>query len=104
VKIPDLLHLLDPVPKTRRDLIDDERARRAGVRVVWIPWFVVRLLSGMAWMAQKILRPSRPAIKVSSAFAAPKYDTSRVASLLERSSSARAAAAEEGALVMQRFP
>jgi predicted dehydrogenase/nucleoside-diphosphate-sugar epimerase len=82
IELPEVLHLLDPVPRTRKQLIAEERGRRKGVRVIWMPWLGIRFLSGVAWALQKVLRPSRPAIKVSSAFAAPRYDTTTVASVL----------------------
>lgn len=82
VRLPSVLHLLDPNVKTRGDLIADERRRREGVRVLWLPWFFVRMLSGLATVAQKALRPRKPAISLASAFAAPKYDTAKIAEVL----------------------
>ncbi len=85
VEPPELLHLLDPVALSRKELIAQERARRPGIWVFWMPWLLVRFLSGTAWALQKVLRPSKPAVKVSSAFAAPRYDTSKIAALVNGS-------------------
>jgi len=85
VTLPAVLHLLDPVPRTRKSLIADERIRRPGVWVIWLPWLGIKILSALVWMAQKLVRPSQPAIKISSAFAAPLYDTSKITSILRSS-------------------
>ncbi|HSM04970.1 MAG TPA: NAD-dependent epimerase/dehydratase family protein, partial [Longimicrobiales bacterium] len=84
VDLPEVLHLLDPEPLTRRQLAADERRRRPGARVVWLPWIGIRLLSALAVGAQKVLRPGKETIRVASAFAAPRYETRRVTEVLAR--------------------
>jgi predicted dehydrogenase/nucleoside-diphosphate-sugar epimerase len=88
VPLPEVLHLLDPEPLTRRQLAADERRRRPGTRVIWLPWFGIRFLSALATGAQKVLRPGQKTIQVASAFAAPRYETRRVAGVLEEVRSA----------------
>ena len=65
-------------------LIKQERERRPGIWVFWMPWFLIKFMSGTAWLLQKVLRPGKTAIVVSSAFAAPRYDTKRIAEVMGR--------------------
>ncbi len=82
VELPDVLHLLDPEPLTRKELVADEKRRRHGTLAVWLPWFGIRFLSGVATLGQKLVRPGKKTIKVASAFAAPRYKTQEVAQVL----------------------
>lgn len=81
---PAVLHGLSPTPPTRRDLVERVRAANPGVTVLWLPRPILGLLSGMATLLQKLLRPSRPAVSVARAFASTRYDTTLIESL-ERS-------------------
>ena len=46
--------------------------------MLWIPAPVLGLLSVGATIAQKLLRPSKPAVSVWSAFTSPKCETRQV--------------------------
>ncbi|MEJ2539783.1 MAG: Gfo/Idh/MocA family oxidoreductase [Gemmatimonadota bacterium] len=89
IDLPEVLHLLDPEPLTRKELVEDEKRRRHGTRAVWLPWFGIKMLSGLAVGAQKVLRPGKKTIRVASAFAAPRYRTSEVSRVLEKADEPR---------------
>jgi hypothetical protein len=82
VDLPKVLHLLDPQPLTRRELVADEKRRRHGTLAVWLPWIGIQFLSGVATLGQKLIRPGKETIKVASAFAAPRYETQEMAKVL----------------------
>jgi hypothetical protein len=78
---PPVLHGLSPTAPTRRELADLLRAANPGARVVWLPRFALVVLSGLATVLQKVLRPRRPALSLASAFASTRYETTLIESL-----------------------
>ncbi len=77
-EVPSALNLLDPEPPTKRELLGRLRSRNPGLWVVWLPPPVLRPLSWVALLAQKVLRPGCPAINVAKVFAVQRYDTTLV--------------------------
>ena len=63
--VPSPLNLLDPVSPTKQELLD--RLRQAN--------------PDLTTLAQKILRPGKPAIDVAKVFSVLPYDTSGIAKL-----------------------
>jgi hypothetical protein len=49
--------------------------------VIWLPTVLLVPLSWMATLAQKVLRPGKPAINVAKVFSVLPYDTSLIAKL-----------------------
>lgn len=78
---PPVLHGLSPTPPTRRELADRLRAANPGARVAWLPRILLVVLSGIATVLQKVLRPKRPAVSIANAFASTRYDTTLIESL-----------------------
>lgn len=79
--VPAAINLLNPDPPTKRQLIRRLRDSNPGLRIVWLPGFVLTPLSLMAVAAQKVLRPRRPAINVARVFAVQPYDTAGIKTL-----------------------
>lgn len=71
---PDVIHLLDVKPPTRRDLVEQLRRRNPDLRVIWIPRWCVRPLGLLAIGLQRILRRGGTAIDVAAVFGNRHYD------------------------------
>ncbi len=79
--VPTPLNLLDPVSPTKRELLNRLRQANPDLTVVWLPRMVLLPLSWLATVAQKLLRPGRPAIDVAKVFSVLPYNTSAIAKL-----------------------
>ena len=79
--VPSPLNLLDPVSPTKQELLDRLRQANPDLTVLWLPRFVLVPLSWLATLAQKILRPGKPAIDIAKVFSVLPYDTSGIAKL-----------------------
>lgn len=82
--VPSPLNLLDPVSPTKRELLDRLRQANPDLSLFWLPRFVLVPVSWMATLAQKVLRPGKPAIDVAKVFSVLPYDTSGIAKLAPR--------------------
>jgi nucleoside-diphosphate-sugar epimerase len=78
---PGVLNLLAPRLPMRRELVTRLRRAHPEVTVVWLPTAMVVPLAWFAIVAQRVLRPRRPAMNLAKAFASQRYDSSRVASI-----------------------
>lgn len=78
-----VVHAIDPTPATRRALVARVRETAPGVRIVWFPAPLLAVASWGAVVAQKMLRPRKPAISVQAAFNAPRCGTERVRAVLD---------------------
>jgi lipopolysaccharide/colanic/teichoic acid biosynthesis glycosyltransferase/predicted dehydrogenase/nucleoside-diphosphate-sugar epimerase len=85
---PATLNLLDAELPTKREGVLRLRQRNPDVTVMWLPTVLLVALSWVASIAQKLIRPGKPALNVAKAFASPCYDTSCVRSLVASMSSA----------------
>jgi predicted dehydrogenase/nucleoside-diphosphate-sugar epimerase len=81
---PDTLNLLDPVLPTKRDTLKRLKIMNPDISVIWLPTALLIPLSWTALLAQKLLRPGKPAMNIAQAFASGRYDTSLVASIAQR--------------------
>jgi nucleoside-diphosphate-sugar epimerase len=79
--VPSPLNLLDPVSPSKRQLLDHLRKANPDLSVLWLPTVVLLPLSWLAILAQKVLRPGKPAINVAKVFSVMPYDTSTIARL-----------------------
>jgi predicted dehydrogenase/nucleoside-diphosphate-sugar epimerase len=78
-----VVHAIDPIPATRRNLVARIRETTPGVRVMWFPVPLLALASWGALAAQKMLRPRKPAISLQAAFNSPRCKTERVRSVFD---------------------
>jgi predicted dehydrogenase/nucleoside-diphosphate-sugar epimerase len=81
---PDVLHMIDPDPPTKRSLVARFRRESPDLRVVWLPRLLLQPLSWAALVAQKILRPGQKPVNVAAVFARLDYDTAEIRRLTSR--------------------
>jgi nucleoside-diphosphate-sugar epimerase/predicted dehydrogenase len=74
---PDIVHLLDPELPTRRELVAHLRNRNPDLRAIWTPRWSMPLVGGLAYLAQRLLRPSAVPIDVGAVFADRHYSAPR---------------------------
>jgi len=82
-RAPKILNLIDPKQPSKRDLVRRLRKQNPGLWVVWLPRFLLIPLSWFASLAQKVLRPGKPAINVAEVFGARGYDAGAVSEVWE---------------------
>jgi len=78
---PSPLNLLDPDLPTKRDLLGHLRRMNPDLTVIWLPRVILLPLSWCATVAQKLLRPGKPAINVAKVFSVLPYDASTIAKI-----------------------
>ena len=76
--------MLNPELPTRREAVELLRRMNPDLTVIWLPTALLVPLSWVAFIAQKTLRPRKPAMNLAKAFSSPRYDTSRIASVAAR--------------------
>ena len=79
----DVMNLVPRVPPSRGDLVSRLRSASPEVSVIWLPGLLLHPLSWSATLAQKLLRPGRPAIRLSSAFKGIEYEPGPAAAWME---------------------
>jgi len=82
--VPSPLNLIGPVLPTKRELLDCLRKANPDLTVLWLPTFLLVPVSWVAVLAQKVLRPGKPAINVAKVFSVLPYDTSAISTLANR--------------------
>jgi predicted dehydrogenase/nucleoside-diphosphate-sugar epimerase len=93
---PAVLNLLEAVSPTRRELVSRLTSSRGDLRVVWMPAPLLRVVSSLLTLAQRIVLRGRQPIDVYAAFASERYDTSLAASVIGRAA-AEAAGGDQAA-------
>lgn len=73
---PATVNLLEAPAPTRGELVAKLRQSRPDLRVMFMPFFVLRGLSWFAILLQKILRPGNKALDLYAAFKSERYDVS----------------------------
>lgn len=71
---PAVVNLVEVPPTTRGDLAQRLRQTRPELKFLWLPFPVLKLLSVMATLLQKALRPKHPALDLYAAFKSEAYD------------------------------
>lgn len=74
-RAPEVLNLVDPVPPSRRELVQRMKAARPDLRVIWMPWLVLRSISFLLKLVQRIIRSNKPALDLCAAFSSENYQT-----------------------------
>ena len=94
---PLLLNLVEPVAPTRAELLERYRRDRPDLGAMWLPGWVLGVLSPVAMLAQKVLLKSKNPVNVAAAFSSERYDTAvaarAIAAARDRSPSAYAKSA-----------
>jgi nucleoside-diphosphate-sugar epimerase len=84
---PAVVNLVEAPPPTRRELADRVRSARPDLRFLWVPAPLLRMMSGPAKLAQKVLLGSAKPVDVYAAFASERYRTDRAAEVIHRAGS-----------------
>lgn len=72
---PSLVNLTEPDVPSRRDLVLKFLERRRDLKALYIPTFLIKILSFGFKVFQKLISPSRKALDVAAAFASERYNT-----------------------------
>lgn len=81
-RVPSTLNLLDPTLPSKGQLLSQLRRGNPDLTVIWLPTPILVPLSWLATVAQKLVRPSKPAINVAKVFRVLNYDTSGISMLV----------------------
>lgn len=71
---PPCLNLIEAPPTTRGELAGRLRSTRPDLKLLWLPFPVLKLLSTAATALQKLVKPGRPALDLYAAFKSESYD------------------------------
>jgi predicted dehydrogenase/nucleoside-diphosphate-sugar epimerase len=82
-QVPAVLNLLQPELPEKRELVGRLRRANPGLRVVWLPTFLLHPLSWAALLAQRVLRRGSTAISLARVFGTHQYDTGRIRALAD---------------------
>lgn len=93
---PPVLNALEPVPWTRRQMVDRIRRCNPDLRVIWIPRWAMRLGTWTLRMGARVRRRGEPSLDLAAIFADRRYDTRRSAELAARIGRARTAGEGDG--------
>lgn len=80
---PRTVNLLEVPAPTRADLVNRLLPGRPDLRVVWLPFPVLRAVSLFATGLQKLLRPGKPPLNLYAAFKSEYYDSRVAATIIE---------------------
>lgn len=72
---PPILNMVEAPAPTRADLMDRYRALRPDLRVLWLPAWLLHLLTGPLKVFQRVALKSTEPIDVAAAFASERYQT-----------------------------
>jgi nucleoside-diphosphate-sugar epimerase len=82
--LPPILNLVEPDAPTRDDLLQRWLRMRPDLGAMWVPGWVLAVLSPVAMLAQRILRPKATPVDVAAAFASERYDTTQARRVIDR--------------------
>jgi len=88
---PPVLNLLDPDGPTRRDLVKLLREQRADLSVMWMPMWLLRIMSPPLKLAQRLMLGAKQPLDIASAFANLKYRTTLAAEVIAKARGGAAA-------------
>ena len=82
--MPPVLNVVEPEAPTRSALLSLWLKERPDLSSFWLPGWVLSILSPLAKLAQRILRPRATPIDVAAAFSSEKYDATLAAQVIRR--------------------
>lgn len=86
---PPVVNLLDVPAPTRGELVRCLRQVRPDLKVLWLPFWILRPLSATLRAAFSVLRPGAPALDIYSAFKSDRFDGSVAGRLIAEVRSAQ---------------
>lgn len=81
---PPILNLVEPEAPTREELLARWLEKRPDLKALWLPGFVLSLVSPVLSLLQRLLLRSKAPIDVAAAFASERYDTMLAAEMVRR--------------------
>ena len=81
---PSVVNLVEPTAPTREELLARWLKKRPDLRGVWLPAFVLSLLSPVLILLQRIILRGKTPIDIAAAFASERYDTTLAAQVVQR--------------------
>jgi len=89
---PPLLNLVEAPPPARLELLDRYRRDRPDLSALWVPAWLLRMLSGPLKLLQRVALGSKEPVDVAAAFASERYDTTLAARAIASAGATPAAA------------
>ena len=90
-----MVNLVEVPPTTRGDLANRLRNTRPELKFFWMPFPVLKMLSGLAVLLQKALRPGKPALNLYAAFKSENYHPAVAQQVIAAANTAPPALIEE---------
>ena len=84
---PAIVNLVEPTAPTREELLARWVKKRPDLRGVWLPAFVLSLLSPILIVLQRIILRGKTPLDIAAAFASERYDTTLAAQVVQRAKS-----------------
>jgi predicted dehydrogenase/nucleoside-diphosphate-sugar epimerase len=81
---PAVLNMVEAPPPSRRELVARYLKDRPDLRVVWVPAWLLRLLSGPLKLLQRVALQSKDPVDVAAAFAGERYRTALAEEVIAR--------------------
>jgi predicted dehydrogenase/nucleoside-diphosphate-sugar epimerase len=81
---PPVVNLVEPTAPTRQELLARWLKERPDLKAIWIPAWVLSVLSPLAKLLQRILLPRSTPVDLAAAFSSERYDTTLAAQLISR--------------------
>ncbi len=82
-EVPDLLNVVEPEAPTRKDLVLRLLNQRLELKSIWIPAFVLKTVSPLLIVLQRVLLSKKKPIDLYSAFSTEYYDTTLIRKVVE---------------------
>ena len=82
--LPSVLNLVEPAAPTRAELVSRLQSVRSDLRIFWVPFWVLRVVSPPLKLVQRLALGSTDPVDVSSAFASNVYATELAGSVIAR--------------------
>lgn len=83
-EMPAVLNLVDPLASTRGELVARLLRSRPDLKVLWVPFFVIRAASPVFKGLQRLLWPGKQPVDIYRAFAAESYDCDLASKVIDR--------------------
>jgi hypothetical protein len=80
---PAVINLVEPDAPTRQHLLSLWLQKRPDLASIWMPSWVLSIMSPMAKLAQKILLPKSTPIDLAAAFSSEQYDAAVAARMIQ---------------------
>lgn len=81
---PSVVNLVEPTAPTREELLARWLKKRPDLRGVWLPAFVLSVLSPVLILLQRVILRGKTPIDIAAAFASEPYDTTLAAQVVQR--------------------